>query len=207
MLTDWPGKMELEEFTIKLLDEKLVKLKPYPLPYAKLENDRKEIQTMIELGIIEPAELAYSYPVLLVQSNDRTYRFGVDYRKLNRITEFQLELLSDPESIFEVVTKEKYFSKIDLSKVYWQIPVRKEDREKLAFATPDGTYQWIVMPFGVQNALGIFMCMMRKLLRPLKGTGLSNFIDDLLLVTEIWDEHIIFLLYCIFLYFCYELYC
>jgi hypothetical protein len=102
-------------------------------------------------------------------------------------------MLPDPENIFAGVANAKYFSKIDLSKGYWQIPVRQEDRPKLAFATPDGTYQWVVMPFGVQNAPSVFTRMMRKLLEPLRGSGVSNFMDDLLLATATWEEHVILL--------------
>ena len=107
VLTERPGKTELEEFSLKLLDEKPVKLRPYPLPYAKLETVRNEIKTMLDLGVIEPSESAYSSPVVLVQKKDGTHRFCVDYRKLNRITEFQVELLPDPESIFAGVTNAK----------------------------------------------------------------------------------------------------
>ncbi len=85
-------------------------------------------------------------------------------------------MLPDPENIFAGVTNAKYFSKIDLSKGYWQIPVRKEDRPKLAFATPDGTYQWVVMPFGVQNAPSVFTRMMRKVSPSFCGKGPSKFI-------------------------------
>ena len=72
VLTERPGKTELEEFSLKLLDEKPVKLRPYPLPYAKLETVRKEIKAIIDLGVIEPSESAYSSPVLLVQKKDGT---------------------------------------------------------------------------------------------------------------------------------------
>ncbi len=86
ILTEKPGMTDLEEFSLKLLDETPVKLKPYPLPHAKLETVRKEIRAMLDLGVIEPAESAYSSPVVLVQKKDGDHRFCVDYRKLNRIT-------------------------------------------------------------------------------------------------------------------------
>ncbi len=104
VLSEQPGKMKLEEFTLKLLDEKPVKLKPYPLPYAKLEIVRKEIQTITESGVIEQAESAYSSPVVLMQKVG-THR--LNYMKLNRITDFQVELLPDPETIFAGTTKAK----------------------------------------------------------------------------------------------------
>ena len=96
---------------------------------------------MLALGVIEPAESAYSAPVVLVAKKDGSHRFCVDYRRLNRITEFQVEALPDPDEIFSRVSRARYFSKLDLAKGYWQIPVRQQDRSKLAFSTPDGSYQ------------------------------------------------------------------
>ena len=104
---------------------------------------------MVQLGVIEPAESAYSAPVVLVTKKDGSHRFCVDYRRLNGITEFQVETLPDPDEIFSRVARARYFGKLDLAKGYWQIPVRQQDRGKLAFSTPEGTYQWVVMPFGV----------------------------------------------------------
>jgi len=70
------------------------------------------------------------------------------------------------------------------------VPVKRSDREKLAFTTPEGSYQWLVMPFGVQNAPSVFTRMMRQLLEPFKGRNVFNFIDDLLIATEEWSEHL-----------------
>ncbi|KAL3866664.1 hypothetical protein ACJMK2_043946, partial [Sinanodonta woodiana] len=82
--------MELEEFTLKLMHENPVNLKPYPLPYVKLKTVRKEIRAMVDLGVIETTESAYrSYAVLVQKKSDGTHSFYVDNRKLNWITEFQ----------------------------------------------------------------------------------------------------------------------
>ena len=66
----------------------------------------------------------------------------------------------------------------------------KQDRGKLAFYTPERTYQWVVMPFGVQNAPSIFTRLMRRILEPLRDRGVSNFMDDILIATEIWAQHL-----------------
>ncbi|KAL3882190.1 hypothetical protein ACJMK2_028558 [Sinanodonta woodiana] len=73
------------------------------------------------------------------------------------------------------------FWKIDRYKEYWQAPVLNEDWAKLSFATPDWTYKCVVLLFKVQNASNVFMYMMRELFEQLRGTGVSNTMDDLLL--------------------------
>ena len=75
-----------------------------------------------------------------------------------------------------------------MSKGYWQIPVNARDREKTAFVTPEGQYQFRVLPFGMVNAPAVFTRMMRKLL-----TGLPrvvHYIDDVLVYSQTWDEHV-----------------
>jgi len=160
------------------------------LPHTKRSVVKQEVADMLEMGVIEPARSAYSSPIVLVRKKDQSHRFYIDYRRLNKITEFEVEPLPDSEYIYAKVAKAQYFTKIDLSKGYWQVPVRKEDRHKLAFSTHDASYQWLVMPFGVQNAPSVFSRMMRKLLEPLTGMPIYNFMDDLLVATESWQEHL-----------------
>ena len=61
----------------------------------------------------------------IVKKSDGTNRFCKDYRKLNRITRFDAVPIGNPDKIFARLSKAKYFSKLDLSKGYWQIPVKK----------------------------------------------------------------------------------
>ena len=113
-----------------------------------------------------------------MRKKDRTHRFCIDFRRLNKVTEFEVEPLPDSEYSYAKVAKARYFTKIVLSKGYFQVPVREEDRHKLAFTTPDATYQWLVMPFGVQNAPSVFSRMMRKLLELCTDNPAYNFMDE-----------------------------
>ncbi|XP_070209818.1 uncharacterized protein [Littorina saxatilis] len=107
------------------------------------------------------------------------------------LDEFTFDLLEkQPVRTKHHLAKAKYFSKLDLTKGYWQIPVAEEDRLKTAFTTPFGQFQWTVMPFGLQNAGAVFTRMMRTLLEPLKREDISSFIDDVLIATETWSEHL-----------------
>ena len=63
----------------------------------------------------------------------------------------------------------------------------EESKEMTAFITPDGLYQWKVMPFSVVNAPAVFTRMMRKVLYGIKDV--ENYIDDILIGTEDWDQH------------------
>jgi hypothetical protein len=149
ILTDKPGTViGVEPHTIHLNSDKPIRIKPYPLPFAKKAVVEKEIQVMLDLGVIEPSTSPYSSPVVLVGKPDGSVRFCIDYRQLNKLTVFDAEPIPDIEELLCQLSEGRYFVKIDLTKGYWQIPMREADREKTAFQTPFGLYQWTKMPFG-----------------------------------------------------------
>lgn len=143
---------------------------------------------MLDLGVIEPSTSSYSSPIVLVKKKDGTNRFCIDFRALNKVTVFDAEPIPDTEELFARLTKARFFTKIDLAKGYWQIPVKQEDRHKTAFQTPLGLYQWTKMPFGLVSAPASFARMMRKL--KLEENSALNFFDDILIATERWDDHL-----------------
>ena len=189
-LTDLPGLTDIAEFTIEMSDSKPVFVRPYPVPYSQVDTVKKEVDTMLKLGVIERASSPYNSPIVLVKKPDDTYRFCTDFRRCNAKVVFDGEPLPDPELLFAKVAKARYFSKIDLSKGYWQVPIRPEDKPKTAFSTPQGQFQWTVMPFGVSTAVAVFSRMMRRLLEPLERDDIHNFMDDCLVATETWEEHV-----------------
>ncbi|GFO46514.1 Cg6459 pa [Plakobranchus ocellatus] len=96
--------------------------------------------------------------------------------------------MTSPADIFQGMEKDQYFSKIDLSKGYWQILVRKEDIPKMAFVTMDCHYKFLRMPFGMMNSEATLISAVKKLL-----CGMDNvvdYIDDLLIHTETWEAHV-----------------
>ena len=86
------------------------------------------------------------------------------------------------EDLFQRLGKSNYFSKIDLSKGYWQIPVAEEDVKKTAFVTPDGNYEFIRMPFGMKNSGATLVWGLRMLISDLENV--DSYIDDLIVYTE-----------------------
>ncbi len=85
--------------------------------------------------------------------------------------------------------KSRYFSKLDLSKRYWQIPVAKEDVYKTAFFTPDGCYECLRMPFGTMNSVATLVRAMRKLFQGL--TAVDLYVDDTIVHAPTWQEHMV----------------
>lgn len=86
------GRTKIVKHKIDTGDNKPIKIPPRRLPYAQREIVEKEIQKMLDNNIIEPSESPWSAPLLLVEKKDKTWRFCVDYRQLNKITKKKLIL-------------------------------------------------------------------------------------------------------------------
>ena len=188
VFTELPGQTNLVQHKIPVTDETPVRSRPYPVPYSFREALQKEVDEMLKMGIVEKAETPYASPVVMVNKKDGMKRICIDYRKLNRVSMFDNEPTAIAEDIFSKVGADRYFSTIDLSKGYWQIPVAPEDVKKTGFITPDGCYVFKRMPFGLMNSAATFNRMMRKLLNGLQHV--DNYIDDICVHTDNWVDHI-----------------
>ena len=96
--------------------------------------------------------------------------------------------MKTPEDLFQRLEKSNYYSKIDLSKGYWQIPVAEKDPKKTAFVTPDGNYKFIRMPSGMKNSGATLVRGLRMLISNLENV--DSYFDDLIVYTEDWDTRI-----------------
>jgi len=152
---------------------------------------RDEVDKMLGKGIIQPSESPWSSPVVLVRKKDGSWRFCVDYRRLNKITKKDVYPLPRIDDTLDSLKGAKYFSSIDLYSGYWQIEVDEADREKTAFITPEGLYEFKVMPFGLCNAPATFERTMDNLLRNFKWTMCLCYLDDIVVFSETFEDHII----------------
>ena len=187
VFTDLPGKTNLVECDIKLTSTDPVKVKQYPMPYSMTEEIKIEVQQMQQMGVIEHSDSPYSFPIVMVKKKDGTNRCCIDFRQLNHITLFDAEPMPNAEEMFAKLAGHKYFSRLDLTKGYWQVPMSEQSKKLTAFSTPQGLFQFRTMPFGLVNAPAIFSRLMRKLLDQMEN--IDNFIDDILVFTMTWHEH------------------
>lgn len=188
LFTEAPGATDLVQHHIKLVSDEPVRSRPYPVPYSIRESLRRDIVDMIKMGVIRESSSPYASPVVVVKKKDNTNRVCVDYRKLNKLTVFDPEPMPTAEHLFQKLSGDKFYSKIDLSKGYWQIKIPEEDIQKTAFVTPDGSYEFLKMPFGMINSAATLKRAMKKLLKDL--ANVDFYWDDILVHTRTWEEHI-----------------
>ena len=188
IFTDLPGRTSLTECHIRMIDETPIRQRPYPVPISVRNTMTEEVRKMQRMGVIEDSSSDFCNPSLLVRKPDGSHRYCIDFRKVNSMTMFDSEPIPQQDQIIARLGQSKFFTKIDLSKGFWQIPIKKEDRHKTAFATEDGLKQFVVMPFGLVNASSVFCRMMRKLLMGLENV--ESYIDDVVVHSQTWEEHI-----------------
>ena len=121
-----------------------------------------------------------------------THRFVVDYRQLNKITKPIAHPLPLLESVFDAIgsAQAQYFTTLDLASGYWQIPMDPASKFKAAFITHDGIYEFNRMPFGLRNAPMSFQMIMSQILRSLNWKRVLCYIDDILILSKTFDDHL-----------------
>jgi len=126
--------------------------KPYQLPLHQREEARKLIDEMLSAKIIEPSTSPFASPLLLRKKRDGTLRPVVDYRELNKVTEFDPYPLPTIKDLLNDLSTAKYFAVLDLHSGFWQIPMHERDKGKTTMTTPFGAFQYCRMPFGLRNS-------------------------------------------------------
>lgn len=145
---------------------------------------------MLKKNVIEPSSSPWASPVVLVKKKDGSWRFCIDYRHLNKVTKKDVYPLPRIDDALDCLHGASYFSSIDLRSGYWQIAVDAQDREKTAFVTHDGLYQFKVMPFGLCNAPATFERMIDFLLRGFKWLTCICYLDDVIVFSPTFETHL-----------------
>ena len=124
-----------------------------------------------------------------MKKNDETLRLCVDYHPLNEVTIKNKYPLPRIDLLFDQLAGAKVFSKIDLRSGYHQIKIKPKDIPKMAFTTRYGLYEYLVMSFGLTNALAHFMYLMNSVFMPELDKFVVVFIDDILIYSKNKKEH------------------
>lgn len=184
-----PGRTSVSEHYIHVAEPTPIRQKPYRLPYSRRKVVEEEVQKMLEAKVIRPSCSPWASPIVLVEKKDGTVRFCMDYRKVNSVTKFDAYPMPRIEEVLESIGSAKVISTLDLAKGYWQIPLSEDAKEKTAFITLSGLYEFEVMPFGLHSAPATFQRTMNHILRGCEQFA-GAYIDDVVIYSQFWGEHL-----------------
>ena len=163
-------------------------------PFAARREVADQLRKMQSQGVIRPSSSPWASPVVLVRKKDGSLRFCIDYRNLNAVTKTDQFPLPRIDDLIDQLGSAKYFSTLDLASGYWQVQVEENSKEKTAFITHQGLYEFNTMPFGLKNAPAVFQRLMQRVLM---GLNLDNgpdfvsvYIDDVLVFSRTFEEHL-----------------
>ena len=185
------GSTDVIEHRIETCSSKPIKVPPQQISPACIPISQEEIRKMLRRGVMQPSKRQYSAPIVLQKMKDGSWRFCVDYRKLNYVTVKDAYPIPNQAQVFDALRGEKYFTSEDLACGYWQVSVAAEHRDKTAFVTPDGVlYECIPMPFGLSNASATFQRLINELFQQSLYQSNLIFLDDVLTYSKTAEDHL-----------------
>lgn len=185
------GLTDLEEHVIDTGDHPPMKQKYYPIPVHYKQRVEAEINDMLRMGIIEKSNSPWNSPLLVVPKPNGDLRICLDSRKLNSVTKIDSYPMPRIQDILDSLNNAKFLSSIDLKSAFFQINLHPDSREKTSFSIPGvGAFQFCRMPFGLVNASARMMRLMDKVFGPEFAGRLFTYIDDIILVSNSYHEHV-----------------
>ncbi|MCO5574223.1 hypothetical protein L7F22_028005 [Adiantum nelumboides] len=160
----------------------------------ELQIIQDAVENMLQKGVIIPSSSSWSSEPHLVKKDDCSYRFCIDFRPLNAVTKHDVYPLPRLDDLLDELGESKYFTSLDLASGYWQIPLNPQHAHKTAFRTPRGLFQFTRMPFGLSDAGSTFQRMANSIFEDLiQKKVLLVYLDDILVHTKTWQEHLLVL--------------
>ncbi len=175
--------------TINTGDHPPISCRPYPKTIQQRREIQAEIQKMLKNNQIRPSNSPWSSPVIIHKKKDGGIRFLVDYRKLNSVTKKDSFPQPTTEELLQRLSGHRYYSKFDLKSGYFQLPIHEHDKEKSAFITQDGLWEFNVLPQGVTNGPPTFQRTMHNLIGNGRWDYVMVYLDDILIFSRTFAEH------------------
>lgn len=186
------GRTTVLEHEIKLKpDSPVIFSHPFRRSYSEREDLRQHVDKLIKQDIVQHSDSPYSSPCFLVKKPDGKNRFVCDFRKLNA------NLIKDPyplprmDDTISALGGATLFSTLDLTQGFHQVPLTKDSCKYTAFSTPDLHCEYKVLPMGAANSPSTFSRLMNKVLKGILWKYCLCYLDDVVVYSTTWEEHLI----------------
>lgn len=184
------GKTHLIEHEINTGDSHPIKQRYFRLSPSKQAALERELDRMLEEGIVEPSHSPWNSPVVMVEKSNGSLRLCLDSRKINSVSKADAYPLPYVNYILDNLRDAKYLSSLDLSAAYHQIPLSENSKEKTAFTVPGrGLFHYNRMCFGLVGASATMQRLMDQLFTAEYDNKVFCYVDDIIISTSDFDEH------------------
>ena len=183
------GRTELVEHRIDTGDARPVRqtLRRSPAAYAHIIDE--QLETLMKQGIIEPTNSEWSSNVVLVKKKDQSWRFCVDFRKINEVSTKDAYPLPRIDSCIDALSNSAWFSTLDLRSGFFQVKISEKDSPKTTFITRSGAYKFLVMPQGLCNSTATFQRLMNIVMAGLNFNSCLVYLDDVIIFAPTLEIH------------------
>ena len=184
------GCTTLVEHEIPLTNTDPVRQRHRRIPPSQFTLVKEHVQELLRQGIVRHSTSPYASPIVVVQKKTGEIRLCVDYRELNARTRRDAYPLPRIDETLDALSGARWFSTLDLASGYNQVPMAARDKEKTAFCTPFGLFEFNRMPFGLCNAPGTFQRLMERIFGDQSLQSLLLYLDDIVIFSNTFSQHL-----------------
>lgn len=190
MFTKAPGLCTEYEHSIDTGSHKPVSTTLRSMSPGKKKIFDEVFHELLKYNIIEPSTSAWSANAFVVPKADGGLRPVIDYKPINKITTPDVYPIPRLDDMLGLLGPCTYFTCLDLSKGYFQIAMKEDDKHKTSFICHFGLWQYKRMPMGLRNAPATFMRCVDKILSSVKGRHAAVYFDDVCTFSKTFDDHL-----------------
>lgn len=184
------GYCDIIPHKIRLKDDKPISLPYRRIPPHEVEEVKRELQKMLDRGVIRKSSSCYGSPIVIVRKKNGSIRLCIDYRRVNAKTVPDAFPLPRIEEALEALGNATLFSALDLAHGYFQVAMHPDSIPITAFRVPWGLFEMIRLPMGLCNSPATFERIVEHILGDLNYTSVLLFLDDILCFSNTFDQHI-----------------
>ncbi|RWS27800.1 polymerase polyprotein-like protein [Leptotrombidium deliense] len=188
------GCCEAFKHPINTGDSSPISSQPFRMSKLHEELLKQTVHDLIDIGVLRPSDSNWSAAAFLVKKphlpdnfdirDKKNYRLVVDYRAMNAVTKSDLFPIPIVQSAIEKLAGCKYFSKFDVNMAFHQLAIDENSKEKTAFVTPFGLFEYNRLSMGLKNSPATFQRAICKIIAKIRHLGIDAFLDDLIIATK-----------------------
>lgn len=184
------GCTDLVEHVIKTSSPP-IKQRHYPISPTLQQQVDIELNQMLADGIVEPSNSPWASPIVMVKKKDNSYRFCVDFRRLNQVSEPDAYPIPYVSSTLDKLRDAKFLTTLDIKSAYWQIPMAATSKPYTAFVVPNrGLFQFKRLPFGLHSAPATWQRLIDRVIGADLEPYVFCYLDDVIICTQSFEEHL-----------------